>query len=261
MSARPRPWAARIAAVLLALVAALGLLGLIDLFTLLGWVDQSYVWEVPLEASWGSLFTFLVAGSCLWVALFPGAPWPALVQLGISALSLAVSAAVGLDWRPLALAVGIAVSGLGLWQLLGRPPADLGGPPSVQRAVLAVALLGFPLWLPYASVAFERSRTGVLGSVTQGIEHWPVQGAVAVALVLAALVLAVYEDGRPLLRVAVSLSAVWIGMAELAYPDRDGAMGSVLWGVGVTLWGLLVAVTAVPASGRFRPVAQGIRRP
>lgn len=249
MSARARP-AARITALLLALVAAVGLMGVIDLVVLLGWVDQQYVWEVPLEASWGSLFTFFVAGGYLWLALFPGAPWPALVQLGICSIALAVSAGVGLDWRPLALAVGLAASALGLWQLLGRPPADLGGPPSVQRAVLAVALLGTPLWLPYASVAFERSRAGVLGSVTQGIEHWPVQGAVAVALVLSALVLAVYEDGRPLLRVAVSLSAVWIGMAELAYPDRDGAVGSLLWGVGVTLWGLLVAVTAVPASDR-----------
>ena len=45
---------------------------------------------------------------------------------------------------------------------------------------------------------------------------------------------------------AVSLTAVYIGMAELAYPDRGGAMDDLLWGIGVTLWGLLVALVCVP---------------
>jgi hypothetical protein len=117
---------------------------------------------------------------------------------------------------------------------------------SIHRAALAAGVLGVPLWLPYALEALAQSRAGVLGSVTQGIEHWPVQGAAGLAVLLGALVLAVWDEGRPLLRVAVSLSAVYVGMAELAYPDRDGAMGSLLWGIGVTLWGLLVALVAVP---------------
>ena len=225
-------------------------MGLIDLFTLPGWVDQSFEWEVPLEASWGSLFTFFLAGGYVWVALFPRAPWPALVQLGVAAVALLVSAGAGTDWRPCWLAVGVAASGLVLWLLVRKPAFALAGRLSVRWGMLAVAALGFPLWLPYALVAFAQSRAGVLGSVTQGVEHWPVQGAAGVALVLGALVLALWEDGRPLLRVAVSLSAVYIGMAELAYPDRAGAMGSLRWGIGVTLWGLLVALVAVP-----RPVS------
>lgn len=236
----------RVVAGVLALVSAVILMGLIDLFTLPGWVDQDFEWEVPLEASWGSLFTFFLAGGYAWVALFPRAPWPALVQLGICGLALVISAAAGTDWRPLALAVGVVVSVLVLWRLVGQPVLPRVGRPSVRWVVLVVAALGVPLWLPYALAAFTQSRAGVLGSVTQGIEHWPVQGAVGVALVLGSLVLAIWDDGRPLLRVAVSLTAVYIGMAELAYPDRAGAMDSRLWGIGVTLWGLLVALVCAP---------------
>ena len=243
---RTRLAPARVTAVVLALVATILLMGLIDLFTLPGWVDQRFEWEVPLEASWGSLFTFVLGGAYVWVALFPRAPWPALVQLGIGALALVVSAVAGTDGRPLVLGLGVAGSAALLWALVGRPPVDVGGRPSVRWPALAVAVLGLPLWVPYVLEAFARSRAGVLGSVTQGIEHWPVQGATGLALVLLTLTLALWDAGRPLLRVAVSLSAVDIGMAELAYPDRAGAMGDLRWGIGVTLWGLLVALVAVP---------------
>jgi len=241
---------ARVVAVLLALVAALIFMGIIDLFTLPGWVNQDFEWEVPLEASWGSLFTFFLAGAYAWVACVPRDPWPALVQVAVVALALAVSAAAGADWRPLLLALGVAASGAVLWQLLRRPAITLARRPAVHRPLLALAALGIPLWLPYASVAFAQSRAGVLGSITQGIEHWPVQGAVGVAAVLGSLVLALWDDGRRLLRVAVTLTAVYIGMAEIAYPDRAGAMDSLLWGVGVTLWGALVALVAVPRPSR-----------
>lgn len=237
---------ARWVAVVLALVAAVVMMGIIDLLTLPGWVNQQYEWEVPLEASWGALFTFFVAGAHLWVALYPESPWPAFQQLGICSVSLLFCAAAGADWRLFPVALGVALSGLVLWWLLGRPPAPAVPSVALRRDLLAIAGVGALLWLPYVWVALERSRAGALGSITQGVEHWPVQGAVGLALVLAGLALALWEAGRPLLRVAVSLSAVYIGMAELAYPDREGAMGSLAWGTGVTLWGLLVALMAVP---------------
>ncbi|MFP5416003.1 MAG: hypothetical protein ACLGHZ_03870 [Actinomycetes bacterium] len=252
MSPRPRRRSphllARWVAVVLALLAAVGMMGVIDLLTLPGWVNQQFRWEVPLEASWGALFTFYIAGAHLWVALYPGAPWPAFLQLGICSASLLVCGAGGADWRLLPLAVAVALSGLVLWWLLGRPPSPAMPRVALRLDLLAFAAVGALLWLPYTWVALERSRAGVLGSITQGVEHWPVQGALGLALVLASLAMALWEMGRPLLRVAVSLSAVYIGMAELAFPDRAGAMGSLAWGTGVTLWGLLVALVAVPGA-------------
>jgi hypothetical protein len=125
---------ARATAVLFALVASLVLFGLVDLLTLVGWVDQDYQWEVPLEVSWGAVFTFFLAGGYVWVARFPRLPSPALVQLAISGLALLVSAGAAADWRPLLLALGIAVSGLALWLMTGRPPVTVVGRPSVAWA-------------------------------------------------------------------------------------------------------------------------------
>jgi hypothetical protein len=167
MSTQARLRAARVVAVLFALVAGLVLMGLIDLMTLPGWVDQQYVWEVPLEASWGALFTFFLAGSYLWVALRPGSPWPAFVQLGVCALALLISAGAGQDWRPLGLSLGAAATVLVLWVLVGRPAAPSVTPPTPHWPLVVVTVLGAPLWVPYALEAFATSRTGVLGSVTQ----------------------------------------------------------------------------------------------
>lgn len=251
--------AVRTVSVLLALVAAFLMMGVIDLFTLLGWVNQDYVWEVPLEASWGALFTFFLAFAYGWLAILPRDPWPALLLLAVCSVALALAAAAGTDVRPLWVAVGVAASALGLWVLLGRPHVPGREADRVHGTALGVAALGIPLWLPYALTAFERSRAGAYGTITQGVEHWPVQGAAGVAIVVAAVVLGLREDCRALFRVAVSLSAVYIGMAELAYPDRAGATGSVVWGVGVTLWGVLVALVSVPRSrpsgDAGRPVA------
>ena len=60
---RRRIRSARVVAWMFAAFAAVPFFGLIDLATLPGWVDLDYEWAVPIEVSWGSLFTFLVAGS------------------------------------------------------------------------------------------------------------------------------------------------------------------------------------------------------
>ena len=77
---------------------------------------------------------------------------------------------------------------------------------------------------------------------TMGINHWPVQGAVGLALGACALVMAIWPAGRPLMRLSISLSAAFIGAAMLAYPDRDGAMPSPMWGVVIVIWGTLLAL-------------------
>lgn len=129
--ARRRLSLARVVAAIFPLISAIILMGLIDLFTLPGWVNQDFEWELPLEVSWGALFTFFLAGAYVWVALYPQAPWPALVQLAICGLALLVAAVAGTDWRPLALATGVAVSGLLLWRLVGRPVPPLPSRPTV----------------------------------------------------------------------------------------------------------------------------------
>jgi hypothetical protein len=62
---------------------------------------------------------------------------------------------------------------------------------------------------------------------------------------VAALIMAWWSPGRPLWRLSASLSAVYIGVAMLAYPDREGAMDNPMWGVAMVLWGTGLALLPV----------------
>lgn len=233
----------RVVAWLMAAVCAVGLFGVADLMTLPGWVDQRYVWAVSLEASWGSLMTFVVAGSYVSIALNPRDPWPGTILLAVAALSLILSVILGADARPLPLAPIIAVPAIGLaWA--GRMEVEgLRSAPALSWWHLLMTAAAVPLWLPYSLYALEMSRLEPnAGHATWGIEHWPVQGAAGITLLVAALIMAWWSEGRPLLRVSISLSAVYIGVAMLAYPDRAGAMDSPMWGVAMVLWGTVLAL-------------------
>lgn len=99
-----------------------------------------------------------------------------------------------------------------------------------------MGIAGVPLWLPYSILALQMSRLEPnAGHDTWGIEHWPVQGATGITLLVAALIMAGWSPGRPLWRLSASLSAVYIGVAMLAYPDREGAMDNPMWGVAMVL--------------------------
>lgn len=239
----PRRRAVRIAGWVLAAVAAVLMMGLVDLGTLVGLSNPRYVWPVPLDVSWGTLFTFQLAGAYVWLAVRPGQPLPALVQLAVSAAALAISAVGGLDIRPLWVALGVGITAV-LFGLVLLPSAPIPAPtwrrPGRRYALLAVG--GLVVWTPYVVAAFDVSRSVHEEYITNGMDHWPVQGATGLALAGSAIVLAVWPAARPLIRGCVSISAALIGVAQLGYPGRDGALMTTLWGVGVVVWAVLVAL-------------------
>ena len=137
----------RVGAWTMAVIAAVFLFGLVDLMTLPGWVDQRYEWMVPLEASWGSLFTFVVAGSCVAIGLRPDRPWPGIVLLSVAGCALAFGAVIGANARPLALAALIAGTAAVFFWLARWAEAPF---PRVWRfspEYLLLAVAGVPLWL------------------------------------------------------------------------------------------------------------------
>jgi hypothetical protein len=252
-AAAQRVKTARIAAWFLAGVSAVLLFGIVDLLTLPGWADQRYVWQVPLDASWGCLFTFVLAGAYAWIGLRPRRPWPGIVQLAVAGASLLAAGALGLDGRP--AVVGLAVVGsavLFAWLVGGTagPVPRINGP-HWTFGVLAAA--GIPLWLSYAAFSSEKAR--VLGDdaegavISAGLEHWPFQAALGLALGVCGVVMALWATGRPLMRLSVSVSAAYVGAAMLAYPDRGGAMPGPLWGVAMVLWGVLIALPLPTVGG------------
>lgn len=239
---RPLPRLVKPLAWIMAGVTSVLLFGIIDLSTLPGWANPAYQWPVPLEVSWGSFFTFVLAGSYVWIALSPRDPWPATVQLGVAAAALFLSTIVGLDARPLPIAALVAGSAT-LFALLTRKVSDaLPRLWSLSWPYLFLAVAGAPMWLIYALRALDMSRQGKQGDDTWGIEHWPVQGALGLTLGLCAVIMAFWTPGRALLRLSTSVSATFIGAAMLAYPHREGAMEGPMWGVAMVIWGTLLAL-------------------
>ncbi len=285
-----RVLAARGLAWLLAIIAAVPMFGLIDLGTLFGMSDPRYEWAMSLEASWGALFTFFVAAGFAWVGTLPGKPWPGLVLVFLAAGGLALAGVALADAGPLwvALALGSAAGGLLLLLRPGRSgtvpnaPAGVGGakgtvpeqpkqhagggaegtvpeqpPGRFRRPALEPGLiapvLGVPLWLAYAWLSYGPAVAGVPGDVTNGIDHWPVQVALGLALAAGCVLLAYWGERLTLWRWAFAASAGFVAYATLVFPERAGAMPHPAWGVAIAGWGVLAAVLQPRRLSRAQP--------
>lgn len=244
---------ARILAGVLCLVAAVPYFGLIDLVTLIGWVNPQYVWPVPLDVSWGVLFTFFLAGGYGWIAVAPRAAAPGLAALLLGGLALLVGAAAGLDARPTPIGIAVLVSAAILAVLTGVRRPVTGWSVSWPHVVLAG--IGAVLWIPYISAALEESRRGIGREITNGVDHWPVQAAAGLAILLGVALLAFWPPAHRMLSFAASFSGGIIGVATLAYPDRDGATEGMIWAILSVVWALAVASAGSSRRGTRRPAA------
>lgn len=131
---------------------------------------------------------------------------------------------------------GLAVLAMGaLVGWLGRTPWRT--PLYVDQG--SAALAGISLF-PAIAYAVDMGDNGP-GEITNSMGHYPVQGALGLAVFAATLLLAV-SDGQPgrlLVRIVAAVPALWIGVESVVWPERNGSVGT-LWGVLVTTWGLLL---------------------
>ena len=242
--------AVRVLAVLCALTwLVLPGFGLIDLT-----VTWDPGWPVVLEASWGMFMTVLVGGSFLAVAVRPRRSAAALVVLLVALGALLLSAAAGLEWQLLGYAAVLAVE-LPLLFL----PRDRE---RVRPAVLApwlplvlVAAAGVVPWTVHAVRMFRANR-GDLGpltnDVTMSVDHFAVQGALALALVALSIAAAVWPRGRRHLGLATGACAGYLGLVSFAFPTSWAGF-SPLWSVLCMAWGAAVAVLALAAPRLLEP--------
>lgn len=238
----------RVVSWLFAGIAAVVMMGLIDLGTVFGLSDPRYQWPMSQEASWGALFTFLVAASFGWVASVPERPWPGLVMLVVVTGSLLLGGAVFLDAGPVWVGLGLGAATGIVWLLLrpGRFPDRLRLP---QRwAGAAVALAGVVVWLGYAWNSYAVAVvTYDLGDVTNGVNHWPVQVALGFAIAAGCVGLVLWPAPLLLWRVGFALTSWIVAYATLVFPERLGAMPHPAWGWAIAGWGALVLL---PPTGR-----------
>ena len=216
-----------------------------------GLTDLSVTWDpdwpVVLEASWGVFMTVLVGGAFLALAIRPLRSAPAEAVLLVTLLTWLVAVVAGLEW-PLLSFVGLLVAeGAVLAALLPARERMRPLAVSVSRPLAGVAALGVVPWLVHAERMFAGNRRGagvIIGDVTMGVDHYAVQGALALALPGLALLAAIWPRGRRYLGIGVGLCAGYVGVVSYAFPTTWAGFDPV-WSVLCVAWAAAVALLSV----------------
>lgn len=222
-----------------------------------GLADLMVSWDpdrpVVLEASWGLFMTVLVAGSFATVVARPGRTAAAEVVLAVVLGVWALSAVAGLEWELLGFAALLVAEAAVLAAVL--PGRERVRPVtwSPSPALLGLAAVGAVPWVVHAVEMYRRNRANAHewhGDITMGTDHYAMQGALAVALVVLSALAAVWPRGRRHLGVAIGLAAGYLGLVSLTHPTFDAALGTP-WSAPAIAWGVAVALVSVlPASER-----------
>jgi hypothetical protein len=232
-----------------------------------GLIDLSVTWDADwpqvLEAGWGLFATAIVGAAFLMLAVRPRVSMPAVAQLAVATGSLAVSAVVARETGLLVLAALLGletaiVGGLlrGAW----RDGMELWRPFSrISRLLLLLAAVGAVPWLAYALHMWSLNREERSDSdITMGIDHYAMQGALALALVVLPLLAALRADLHPFVPVCAGAAACYLGLVSLAWPDAAGGLGRA-WSIAAMAWGL--ALVAATFAHRIRSVPLDVGRP
>jgi hypothetical protein len=222
--------------------------GVIDLS-----VTWSSEWPQVLEAGWGLFFTVLVGVAFLVIATRPRSAGPAVAQLAVATIALAVSVVAGreaaLTWVPVLLAVETVVV-VRLARSSWRSALASRG---ANAPTLALAALGVVPWLTYAVDMWAANREGRPDSdITNGIDHYEVQGALGLALAVLPALAALRPALIPLAPFCAGIAAAYLGLVSFAWEDAAGGFART-WSAAAMAWGLcLVAVSLAAAVRRSR---------
>ena len=217
--------------------------GLIDLS-----VTWSPDWAQVLEAGWGLFSTVLVAAAFLFIVIRPRNSVPALAQLSLATVALALSAVVAEEGKLLAFAALLAVQTAIVGALAGRSWVGRTGSREPSLPLLVVAAAGAVPWLAHALHLWALNRESRPdGDITLGIDHYSVQGALALSLAALPLLAALWADVRPFVPVCAAVSAFYLGLVSLAWPDSPGGPGR-MWSAAAIAWALALAAAALPSA-------------
>ena len=210
----------------------------------MGLIDLSVTWDedwpVMLEAGWGLLCTVGLGIPTLIAAARPGHASAVSVQLYVVTAMLLVGVLLGREPQAWWFFVLLAVE-LVLLRVLGTESSP--GAAGRDNALLALAALGAPGWLPYAWWCFDQNRQSRFDAdITMGTDHDAIQGALALALVALPLTAAIVGTGRRLLGTTTAMTAGYLGLLSLSWPDAVAGF-DLGWSVAALAWGVLVGLT------------------
>lgn len=218
--------------------------GLIDLLVVVE-QDAQFDEDYMFESGWGLLYLVLVAVPLVVLAMRPGEP-VAIAQLVVVTLAVVVGALWRGSWPQLwnGLALGLT-AGLLTWLGQGRP-MQWRRPDSVLSVL---ALIGLLAAVGYGAPLIR--NTTETEDITNGVSHWPMQASLALAIV-GLVSLAAVTGGR-LPAWTAALSALWLGVESVFYPDLRASLGA-RGGILTVVWALLVLVAVEVARRRAEHV-------
>jgi hypothetical protein len=203
-----------------------------------------------LETGWGLFFLFMVAAPLVAVAVAGSSAAPALPQqLLLAAVAVVVGAALSASPRHLLVAIGLAATVGLLAPMCGGLRAVLTPPRGWHWGPGVLVLAAAVPWLAYAVAAADSARAGFRVDKTWGLDHWPMQAALAIALGLVAALAATLSAGSLVAAWCVGVCSAWFGVASWIYPDLDAGLGRI-WGVAALAWGVAFVVVSHLSAGR-----------
>lgn len=195
-----------------------------------------------LETGWGVLYTFLVGGAFASLAVRPGMAMPVL-QVALVGVCLAATAVAAGAWSQLVPALLLASNCYALMSLsrgrtrLPRRRRPLGVDPVV--GVVSALLVPPAVVFAVDMVSGYREGRPPLDADTWGVDHWPTQAALALAIaaVAAAVAAGLHAgwSGTAASATCVAVSAGWFGFWSTVHPDHAGSAGAP-WGVALIVW-------------------------
>lgn len=210
-------------------------MGVIDLTVT--WDEE---WPVVLEAGWGVLFTGLGL-SFLLSGVAPRVAPAALVHGYVVTVTLLVAAAASLEPETWWIFVMLAIQ-LPVLRLLARRSAGVRR--GLHRPMAALAALAAPVGLAYAWSMADKNRQALPhGDITNDVDHFSVQAALGLALVLLPLAAALLPGTRRLLGTVTALMAGYLGLVSYHWQGQLGGFDQA-WSAATMAWAAVVLVAA-----------------
>lgn len=231
---------ARVVALVLAAWWSVGFFGVVDLLTVLQGMD--FRAELMLSTGWGLVFLALVAAPLLVVAARPSAAPTATVQLACVALAIAVGALLAGSPAHLAVAAGVLASALVVAALAGARAVrtTVAGWRWSWRPGVLVLLAAGPA-MAYAWSAARAYGVDPVSDQTLGLDHWPVQAAFPLAVLLVAALGAGAPRGWAVPTWCVTGATAWFAVVAWWQPHLAGSVGRG-WSGAALLWAVADAV-------------------
>ena len=219
----------------------------------MGLVDLSVTWDpdwpVMLEAGWGLLFTIGLGLPFLVAAARPRLARASLLQLYVVTAGLLVAVAAGLEPQAWWIFLGLALE-IPLVHAVALPTSNATVPatrttrdpgPWIPRLILlTLAVVSAPIALAYAWDMSRMNRLSQLTSdITNGVDHYAVQAALAITLVALPAVAAWAATARGLLGTSAALMAAYLGVVSYNWPGVAAGFGAG-WSLAVVGWALAV---------------------